>query len=279
MPNEPDAQTYWQQLAAAYSSVGPPLMPSPEDTGLMRAAFEHFTSGSRRRHALLLGVTPSLANIELDDGWSLTAVDKSFAMVRGVWPGDIISRRRAFCGDWARLPLEDASCNIVLGDGAMNCVPYPEGARALASSVRRVMSDAAILALRCYIPPEPHETPDDVFRDLMEGSIATFHQFKFRILIAMQERTDQGIAVKDVYEAWRRHVDREKLIMRTGWEPRDIDTIEMYKGRDTVHYFPALGEFRTLLGEFFEEVTLWRPNYVLGECCPTMVWKRREESR
>ena len=203
---------------------------------------------------------------------SLIAVDNSFVMARTVWPGNIPSKRRAVCGDWLSLPQAHASSDVVLGDGSMNCVRYPEGFRALARSVRSVLRPDGFLLLRSFVQPEGKDSIELVFADLLQGRFPTVNHFKFRLLMAMQRSTEQGIVVDDVYREWvRRNINKNDLVTITGWEKQALRSIELYEGQDVVHTFPTVSELRSVLGEFFDEVSISNPAYFLGDRCPSFV--------
>lgn len=266
--------SYWQSLASSYPALRWPLRPSGEDICVMQetvaAWAEQHSQG--RFNALLLGVTPEIANMQWPAAASLMAVDGSAAMVSAVWPGDIAGKRRVACGNWLALPLSKSSCGVVIGDGSMNCVLYPEGYRQMAAEAHRVLRHDGLLILRCYIQPAVQERPDDVLTDIFREPIPTFHHFKFRLLMAMQHSTQAGIGVDDVYRYWAAHnLDARLLSSRPGWEQSAIDTMELYRDSVTVHTFPTLAEYRSVLNEFFDEISLSSLPCNLGERCPILV--------
>ncbi len=271
------SRSYWDDFAESFAALGPPLRPSSEDIRSFEDALANWTANHPYGglHAILLGVTPELARIRWPDATSLIAVDNSLAMAQTVWPGNV-AKRWVVCGDWLALPRPESSCNIIVGDGAINCLRFPDGFRALAKKVRDTLSDDGILALRCYVQPDIQEQPDDVLADIFRTTIPSFHHFKFRLLMALQPSTEQGIAVNEVYKKWAiGRIDEDRLIARTGWERRAIRTIEFYRDKETVHTFPTLAELRSVLVEFFDEVSCSIPSYHLGERCPLFVLKTR----
>lgn len=234
----------------------------------------------QQMRGLLLGVTPDIARMPWPRGMSLAAVDRSLGMLRTVWPGDLPGHRNAVCASWLSLPLAPASCDIVIGDGSMNCLRFPAPVRALAESVHAVLRDDGLFILRCYARPTPCERPGNVFADLLHNDIATFHHFKFRLLMAMQQTSQQGVCVNDVYNVWARHeIDVPDLCGKTGWAPEAVRTIELYQGSGTVHTFPSLPEFRSVLHDLFEELSVSTHSYELSECCPTLVMRPRRAGR
>jgi SAM-dependent methyltransferase len=273
--------SYWHRLASCYPALGWPLRPSSEDIRFMEEAVASWAArqSAVTLNALLLGVTPEITTMRWPRASSLTAVDGSAAMVGAVWPGDIPLQRRAVCGDWLALPLPDASCGVVIGDGSMNCLPYPDGYRKLAAEVRRVLTPAGIFILRCYIQPAVQERREQVFADLFQPeALPSFHHFKFRLLMAMQQSTQTGIAVHDVYRYWTdRKIDTALLPARAGWEKSAIGTIELYRHSLTVHTFPSLAEYRSALAEFFDEISFSSPPCILGERCPVVLLRPRAD--
>jgi len=221
---------------------------------------------------LLLGVTAGIANMRWPEESALIAVDNSFEMARTVWPGNIPSKRRAVCGDWLSLPQAHASCDVVIGDGSMNCVRYPDGFRALARSVRSILRPDGVLLLRSFVRLEDNDSIEQVFTDLLQCKFPTVNHFKFLLLMAMQRSTQEGIVVDDVYREWvRRKINKDELIAITGWEKQSIRSIEVYAGQDVVHTFPTVSELRSVLGEFFDEVSISTPSYFLGDRCPSFI--------
>ncbi len=257
MPDFGANHTYWQGLARSYAALGPPLRPCDADIAAMEGAVAEWAARhpGRPMRALLLGVTPQIAAMRWPGGTSLIAADQSVPMVRMVWPGNISGRRAASCAEWRRLPLRDACCDVVIGDGSLSCVRYPEGLRAVAAEARRVLCNDGILVVRCYVQAERPERPEEVMADLFRGSIPSFHWFKFRLLMALQEDAEAGIAVDAVYRFWAgQRVDEVALAAQTGWDLEAIRMMSLYRGTNTVHTFPTAAETHALISEFFGDV-------------------------
>ena len=178
----------------------------------------------------------------------------------------------------AFLPRAESSCGVVIGDGSMNCVRYPNGFRRLAESVRRVLRDDGIFLLRCYVQPAVQERPEEVLAGISGNS--SFHHFKLRLLMAMQQSARQGVAVGEVFRFWAdRRAEAAVPVRRAGWERAAVETIELYRGAKTVHTFPTRTELQSALGEFFDEVSLFHAPGGVGERCPLLVLKPRRSAR
>jgi hypothetical protein len=275
------AESYWDRFAQSFASLGSPLRPSPQDTQFMHRAITDWAAlrPGECLDALLLGVTPEIAEMQWPEHSMLTAVDKSLSMVRRVWPGNVPGKRRAVCGNWLLLPRPESSCHIVAGDGSFNCLAYPQEFRAMAAAIFAVLKDAGILILRCYLQKAAPESPEQVYADLRRGTIRSFHAFKLRLLMALQNNAQEGIAVRHAYGSWAdHHLELGSLPSGQGWRKSAMDTIEYYKNSSTVYAFPTLAAMRGVLGEFFEEVSLLTPSYELGERCPTVVLRPRRNT-
>src|SRR5262249_48442560 len=150
----------------------------------------------------LWGVTPELTAMPLPEGTDFMSVDRSWAMIDKFRPGLRQAKARAVCGDWRRLPLRGGSRDIIIGDGCFSMVKYPGDYRALARSLRHLLSQAGICAFRFFLRPTPAVSITDVVADLRAGRIGSFHVFKRRAGIALQESAEQGIAVRAIWEWW-----------------------------------------------------------------------------
>lgn len=87
--------------------------------------------------------------------------------------------------------------------------------------------------------------------------------------MALQDTPEQGIAVAKVFEWWAQsQIKPEELSAQHGWQPEVIATIDAYRDRTDVYYFPTLVELRRALGDLLVEVDCRFPAYELGERCP-----------
>lgn len=231
----------------------------------------------RALQALLLGVTPAVAGMRWPERSSLLAVDNSFPMTRAVWPGNIAGKRAAVCGNWLGLPLRESSCDVMVGDGSMNCLRYPDGFRALAKTAWGVLRKDGILVLRTYLQCAEPESPEELYGELARRSVGSFHAFKLRLLMALQRCPVEGIAVNRAYRSWMsRGLNPRELPQGSGWKKSAIETIEFYRETDTVYAFPTFAELRSVVRPYFEEVATLIPAYELGDRCPILVLKCRK---
>lgn len=267
------AGSYWDRLGPSLKNLGPPLCPSNEDIRFMEETVASWQASRRvkRIEALLLGVTPEIAGMRWPEESSLMAVDRSLPMIDAVWVGNAPGRRAAVCGNWLAPPRRDSSCHVVIGDGSINSLAFPEGLQSLGETVSRLLRDDGLLVMRCFVQTVPPESPDRIYADLQRGAIGSFHACKLRLLMAMQNSPEEGVAVREVFESWvDRNMDPHSLPSKAGFERAAIDTIDFYRDASTVYTFPTLAQLRSVLGVFFREMTISIPGYELGERCPTL---------
>jgi len=267
-----ESSTYWDRFAQSYASLGGPLRPSRADVAAFESIVRQWTVSQRiiRPRALLLGATPAIATMQWPDGTWLTGLDRSFPMAKSVWPGDSPGERGMVCGDWLQPSLGNNSCDLVIGDGSLNCLTYPIASKALVRAVSGLLRRGGLLILRCYIQAEPRESPDDLQTEALRGAIASFHTFKLRLLMALQPTLEEGVAVRDAYRWIARNVDLPSLSKTAGWPRAEVETIEHYKDSDTIYAFPTLDQQRAALLPEFAEVSFLTTPHEMSSRCPIL---------
>jgi SAM-dependent methyltransferase len=268
---------HWRQNARQWQLIGTPLRPVVEDIQVMEAAVERWYGrhAASSPYVLLLGVTQEIARMRWPPKTWLTAVDKSSAMIRGIWPGDELGFP-AVSADWMALPIRDRSQDLVIGDGSFNTMVDANGHQALANAIRRVLRPDGLLLMRFFLRPERAEARAAVFEDLWQGRIGNFHVFKWRFVQALQGDSSAGVRLADIWDVWRAEIpDPPRLARHLGWPVEVITTIDSYRGASARYTFPTLHEVReTFAASFVEELCAF-PHYELGERCPTLVFRIR----
>lgn len=266
----------WNSHAAQWSRLGPPLRPSPEDISAYEDVVGRWAAAHGPPRIVLLGVTPEIVGMHMPEGAHLVAIDINQAMLDAFPPALLRPGSEAICADWRRLPLDGGSRDIVLGDGGFAMMGFPEGFRKLARELRRVLAENGVCAFRFYLRPETAESIEDLVADLRAGRIGSFHTFKFRAAMALQESAESGIAVSRVFKWWSHSgIEPDELTARYGWQPETIATINAYRDRRDVYNFPTLGELRDVLGDLFVETDCRFPGYELGDRCPLIELRPR----
>ena len=68
-----------------------------------------------------------------------------------------------------------------------------------------------------------------------------------------------------------------RLAARLGWRAAEVRTIDAYRGADARYTFPTLAEAREILALHFVEEACCFAGYELGERCPTLRLRRRND--
>lgn len=220
---------------------------------------------------LLLGATPELATLPWPSGTELVAVDRARAVLDNVFPTEgVPAQTSCLAADWLSLPFDDDRFDVVLGDGALTCLDYPEGYRGLARELRRVVVDDARVVLRIFTAPAHPESLDDLAPELRSAAVHSFHALKWRIGMAIQG-PERSVAVADILAAFERLVpDWPSTAAACGWSLRLIDTIEPYRQSAARYSFPTIEEVRASLAADLAWIDSTHPSYELGDRCPTV---------
>jgi hypothetical protein len=267
---------YWNSFSDSWRHVRSPLRPNASDVAAvrrvaMRRADE--LAGNRMR-ALLLGVTPEIANLDWPAGTDLWAIDRSSEMIARHWSGDRPGRK-AVCFDWFEGAPLHGPWDFVAADGSLNCLGNTARVTALVELLRRHANRGALLVVRCFVEPEQHEPPEAVFGNLHAGDYHSFHVFKFHLAMSLQSAAGSGVRLADVWERWSaERISPEELQQTKGWPIAEIRTIDVHRGAENRLWFPTLAQMRALLEEGFRLEELTIPEYAMGERCPRFVLRR-----
>lgn len=66
----------------------------------------------------------------------------------------------------------------------------------------------------------------------------------------------------------------EHLALHLKWPLDEINTINTYKGSESVYYYPDIDAIRELFSHEFSEVDNIVENYELAERCPLLILKK-----
>ena len=267
---------YWIRPAQSWALRASPLRPAPEDVEIYEREFRRWHEATRPvpLHALLLGVTPEIATMSWPAGTRLLAVDRSQAMIRGVWPGAALGHM-AVCSAWAALPLPDRTQDLLIGDGSFSALTA-DAYTAMMQNLRRVIRPQGLVLMRFFTRPDRPEAPASAFADLRAGRIGSFHAFKWRLAMALHGSLDAGVRLADIWSAWHDAIpDPEEVARERGWPLPAVLTIDDFRGVGARYTFPTLAEARAVMAAGFEEASCHFPTYELGERCPILVFRPR----
>jgi hypothetical protein len=274
---ERDRNGQWPEIAAHWRLIGIPLRPSAQDLDFcLEAVLQWSRDQGRPPRVLMLGVTPELFHLPWPAGTDFLAVDRTQEMIDYVWPGP---RDKVLCSDWRCMRLPENSRDIVLCDGGLHLLAFPEELHRLTHLLKKVVSDRGICIFRLYIPPRHQEFPDSVIRDLMDGKISNLNVLKLRLGMSLMKSADEGVELDTVWRVLEAAApDLRKLASRLGWPFSHIAAIYAYRGSRARYYFSMPDQLSALFcnGQGgFKFHDLREPTYELSERCPTVIFERQ----
>lgn len=273
-----DSGDIWEKHAFQWNLIGPPLRPCAEDIQLLERIVAERCAGSAGTsvRALLLGVTPEIATMRWPPDTLLLALDCHLGMIKHVWPGSRSANAAAVCADWLNMPVSHGTCDVVVCDGSLSVLAYPEGYEALTRRLHNVLKRGGLFVVRAFVQSDIRESVEAVFDDLWAGRIGNFHICKWRLAMALQDDPAEGSSMAAVWEAWNDACpDRAAAAKRLNWPLPIIGTIEAARNSKTHYTFLTLAQLRQTLAPYFSELACFFPTYELGERCPTLVLMAR----
>ena len=278
-PGGPPHRDHWSDHARQWSFVRPPLRPCAEDEALVAAAIDGWRQRSGRADAtaVVMGVTPELCGADIGVRGRAIAVDNSLDMIGAIWPGRVRPSDEVVCADWRHMPLAADSVDLVLFDGGLSILDYPDGYIGVGTDLGALLRRDGRCVVRCFAQIERREPLGDVLEDLAKGRVRNVPILKWRLAMALQESAEAGVAVGDVWSALQgAWPDLDRLAEHAGWPVEEVRTIEAYRGIATRYTFPTLSEYRAVFeASGFDVVDVATPGYELGERCPTVVLEPR----
>lgn len=270
----------WERSSRTFHLLGPPLRPSGEDVSFYWEMVREWIEARGAPRVLLLGVTPELYRLPWPEGTDLVATDCSQAMIDTVWPGP---KEAARCCDWLSLDLPEGSRDIVLCDGGLHLLSYPQGQKALIRTLHGILAAGGLCIFRLFAMPAEKETPEAVLRDLQDGNIKDTDTLRIRLLMALQDNPEAGVALGDVHRRLMEGIDNlEELQTMIGWTEEYMRPIHNFKGLRYRYYIlrpeQVTDMFRADPGGF-QVHRIFTPSCVLGDRFPTIGFKRLADNR
>ena len=262
----------WTDIASRWHDWGPPLRPCSQDVQAAVNCANRSLAKKKQPDAslYLCGVTPELADANWSERVSITAVDRSESMVRKVWPGDIPGRRTASVGDWLSRK-ESQRYELVVNDGGFVFFGYKKGQHELLQSLADKLKPGGMVIARLFLRPERVSLPEQIIERAVEKEFDTFHEFKWRLAMAIQgDDASKGASIGEVWSQWSGAAERFAHLEGTFWPTPSIETINFYRGREATIHFPSLSEVIELFEDILEDVGVIEKNYTMGELCPTL---------
>jgi len=248
----------------AWSQLTPPLRPPAAAVAAVREQIK-----DKHGRALLLGVTPELANVTS----RLVAVDRNFSMVANVWPGNTPSRH-AMVGDWRHPNFKSATFAICIADGSLSFLTFPDETVALFYELTLILEKGGRVVFRLYLSPDVPESKYALREQALSGKIRNFHAFKIRLAMSLaSQRPTPHVRVVDILESFDALFgNREELGRMTGWSREQIDTIDFYKDSSVFFSLPRHDQLLSVASSVFPNARLVPTGaYEMSELCPLLV--------
>lgn len=266
---EQASSDYWDKRARSWGQIAAPLRPTEGDVAAIVDTARDWATHHGPPRIVLFGVTPELAMAAWPGGARLLAVDYSMGMIRQVWPQEAAG---VLCADWRDLPLRSESVDLVVGDGCFAMTRYPDDYARIGAAIRRALASVGACAMRFFVRPAEREGTRDVLDDLWAGRIGNFHVLKWRLAMALQRSSEEGVSLGDVWTFWQsQDIDPADLGARMGWTQDTVRSIETYRGSTTRFAFPTLDEIRAALAPALVPSSIRVPAYEMGSRCPTLI--------
>jgi hypothetical protein len=235
----------------------------------------HRFRGAARPRVFLCGVTPEIALMSWPFPFEMIGMDQAEGMVQNVWPGDQPGIRRGVVGNWLVSGLADGSQDIVIGDGGFAFCAFPDTEKALMAELRRVLAPSGLFVYRHFAQVKAPEKLDEVISAARSGAIGSFHAFKWRLAMALQKVSSNGVRQQEIWQAWKHAAIDPSRLPQPGWSERAVSTIDLYQGKEARLYFPTAREFTALMEEHYTAIEVRYPSYELGERCPIIAARPR----
>ena len=268
----------WPKAAFFWSQIGAPLRPVPEDVQICNHAIQEWyqQNQNQKLRALILGVTPEFFHLQWPSDTSLFAIDRTEAMIDHVWPG---SKDSAILANWLEMPFQQASRDMVLCDGGLHLLSYPDEQIKLAQNLANILTPQGYVIFRLFVPPIHKENSRDVLSELLEGKIPNLNFLKLRLGMALQQNPKEGTALASVWQALAElEPNQEKFSERLGWSLDHFSAINAYHDSQARYHFVSVEEAcevfcKSTKGAFSMQQLVY-PKYPMGSQCPTFILRR-----
>lgn len=275
LPSTPSR--HWSSIASRWDLIGPPLRPGPQDIAIYSSAVHAWAKAHGSPRALILGVTPELYHLRWPKGTDLLAIDHSQRMIDAVWPGP---RNAVLRADWRDMRLTQGSRDVVLCDGGLVLLSYPQDHVKLVQALHLLLTPGGLCVFRLFVPPATPEKTETVLGDLLAGRVANPNILKLRLGMALQDSCERGVQLGHIWEVLHQAApDLAELAQRHGWPAEPWLAINAYRNSPTRYHFLSAAEVHRLFcdkpGGFALEST-HIPDYTFGERCPLITLRRND---
>lgn len=274
---------FWTKRLPRQSRERSPFIPSTMDLEYIAELIADWrtanmdTAGEFTRTAYILGVTRGYALLPWPDDFVVIGLDKSPHMIEQTWPCHGHAKRHVVCGDWLQTPLPETAADVILCDGGIVLLRYPDEQQAFLREIGRVLRPGGLLILRCFVQGQNKQDPDDLFRQFEAGALGGALELIFRLQLALQDTAEEGVRVGKPLDLWTaRQPDLAALAAERHWPTGVLETIEAYRGSNIVSYYPTLAELLQLAEGILQKIDCHTLDYPAGEHCPILSFRKPE---
>ena len=265
----------WPSIAEAFlTAVGHPLRPIEPDLN----NFKHFSDPIPLKHdspkALILGVTPELHTL-LSPSYSVFAMDRTEDMIKHVWPGNPENVIRK---NWLDLEQLDQTFELILLDGGLHLVQYPEEQQKLLSAISSKLKSGGRFITRLFTPPKKRESVEEVMTKFKQGTITSINQLKIKLGNALQSSARDGVILDDIWKTVEKNIpDFEDIGSQLGWTQMELKALHFYRNLPARYSFVTLEEVIEMANKASTNMTylgVKTPHYTLGEQFPCVCFNK-----
>jgi SAM-dependent methyltransferase len=265
----------WSSVAECwFTAIGHPLRPGDADIAAFRSFCEPAIASSNNPKALIMGVTPELYHM-LSPLCDTQAIDRNEAMIDLVWPGERSAVTRK---EWLRLADVDELFDVVVIDGGIHLVDYPIEQEQLLSGIAAHLRPGGRLVARLFSPPQMRENVESVTEALARGEIASVNHLKIRMGNAIQQSSETGARLNDVWEAIQSHGDILLQLEGTpGWRREEIEALGFYRGQQAKYAFVSIEQVLNMANRLdnpLQHEGTRVPDYPMGDQFPVICLSR-----
>jgi len=268
-------QGQWSTVSMQWNLLGAPLRPIEEDVCIIRDVVYSWTEAcGRSPRALIMGVTPEYYDLPWPEHTTINAVDNNQAMIDHVWPGDVSQVK---LDSWTTMDWPDNRFDIAMCDGGLQLLDYPKSQQQLVDRLFDIVETGGLIVLRLFSLPREQETPESVINDLLSGEIQSMNCLKIRLGTAMQEDSEQGVRLGDIWQYLFDNAGNWLVLSnKLGWSLDHVSAIDSYKSSPARYHFMSVEDVEALFcrdGKFTVKIIVY-PSYNMGEQCPILVFEK-----
>jgi len=162
----------------------------------------------------------------------------------------------------------------VIGDGCYAALGSLAGARQLNREIGRVLKAGGWYCTRAFCRSAQPPSVAELFEELDCGCIDNLDLFRWRLAMAVQGESGDGVALGMVWRIWQDHERHVRLDVGR-WSADQRVNMARWEGVEARFVFPSLRELQALAEPGFELVACEQPGYESAEHFPRLLMRAR----